>query len=1577
MACFYIDKNVTKSEREEILSLINTGLENKDSVWEISSRLEHFINDNKCAIKNNLSDLRTFLFAHNKNIQKEINNLQFYSASLTEDIENALIQASNKYEKKPKSGVISVSNYIRGQNLFENKLDNDVIKFIQTVQTGKGTEYLGLGEFTHKFFELREDSIAQQNLISGKILPEGFKHNMLTTIKYYYKIYNQLSQDTKSAIEGKYPGLIGFLRNLATNPNNQDRLIESLNNVSTSLNSKFNKHKIQNEVNIATEVVDGTTLTGRIDSILYNDDEVIILDFKTSARDLSSKSALEHFVQLDAYRNILHQYKIPKEKIQICNVLLTYNADGSIIPMSGTDSGIMDMDNAISTQDYKNAFQIINQKFPETVEVISSSEQKVLEEVIDKQTRKVCNSRMFYKKEPEFLEEYFTNCIENNAKAYSSKYDKLCNIKKNGEKYTLTYTLKNGDIKTIYEDLTIEEISKLEIEADQVSLQASSKRIRELLGKKNKQNILSYIKYRGDAQEALMINFNKYLSSSWTTEPNPILEKYGIITMVDINGIKDYIVITNHSKLNYSDAQHKPLLYQVTQKTFDGMPTYDIGSALALRSLLAVLNFQNTQSDDIKIGEVKVISMRTGISKQILNLDKYINSIKLLANESEDYKELNSIINRKVSIKSFKEIALNNIKNALDVINVESQKQFNLPNQFDKLNVTDKINALRGLIDQIKSEYPEDFSYNVLKNQVKTEPQITVNTIKETILILQDILSETPRETTKNGIAFQDIRGSFVDIFKYGFMQKYTSDGTLIGGIGAGLNTSSVYNSPSQIIAMESKYILGFTNQMKQQLVKECDEVNKATVVFFDYMKQANIISKLTDPFIGKHNKWYETLLKRTENGQIDNNLSFKNPFKDNTLLDYQKEYIEVLLWALNKRRIDRNSLDDKYRKMTWNEFKKTSAFQSYKQLINSNEQLLEIPLQEGRGFRHNANIMYDVTTGKYSVDQVWKKLTKKLKLFIDPKKLNSEQKKEQDKKINHLASYNKYVMSRKTRNNLVQENQISHWETNLNYLVNDFTYSYIQEDIMNKILPMVDDAIGALVLIQSKTGQDLSNQMDALMDRLRISIYNTNCIEGENQDLVSMASWAKHIISIMKLGGRPILAAKELLVGGLKNFSITAFDLFETSTGNKITHENITKALGYVIRDGFLSGATGNVFTKRNMGEFNFAEQLNNIYAITDRDSTIMSEAISVDNFGLFNTGERTLFYNTVRPDWYSRMTLFVAMMISDGTLDAHSVDSNGNLKYDMSKDRRFSEYYKHKNDPNYSTKTFQLQKALYQQELDELINLGITNKDGNQLKYGDDLPIAYTPAQISSAKEQIGSLYGMFDHEEKSSFQNGVWWNLFTQFLTYWPGDIHRYFMRQGQNSIGKYEQLYDDVTQKPLYWVDDNRIEKTTDPVDENGKDRTPVIGFKGSQAQGLLLSTMWVLGRAVKGDWTSLKADENVRKLHEMYAFLYNIGIGILLNTIIGLMIAMLVGDSKSEKELTTTARMVQDVLYKSSNELNFRQSVLSPIENFNIAGVSGLQDFGAGLIDAISNGNEAVTKTVYKNINALDDLHLMD
>jgi len=138
--------------------------------------------------------------------------------------------------------------------------------------------------------------------------------------------------------------------------------------------------------------------------------------------------------------------------------------------------------------------------------------------------------------------------------------------------------------------------------------------------------------------------------------------------------------------------------------------------------------------------------------------------------------------------------------------------------------------------------------------------------------------------------------------------------------------------------------------------------------------------------------------------------------------------------------------------------------------------------------------------------------------------------------------------------------------------------------------------------------------------------------------------------------------------------------------------------------------------------------------------------------------------------PDYYNRMTLFIAKMMEDGCWEAHTLDENGNLIYDWKKDKRFDKLAKYglnsdyKGDPEYNK-----QKALYASMCDEFEKgnqeLKVWNKEKRRYEFGD-ITQAYTAKQRDSIKEVADVAYGFYDHETKSQFNHKFLGLFFLQF-------------------------------------------------------------------------------------------------------------------------------------------------------------------------------------------------------------------
>jgi|GEM_PF-2638637 len=75
---------------------------------------------------------------------------------------------------------------------------------------------------------------------------------------------------------------------------------------------------------------------------------------------------------------------------------------------------------------------------------------------------------------------------------------------------------------------------------------------------------------------------------------------------------------------------------------------------------------------------------------------------------------------------------------------------------------------------------------------------------------------------------------------------------------------------------------------------------------------------------------------------------------------------------------------------------------------------------------------------------------------------------------------------------------------------------------------------------------------------------------------------------------------------------------------------------------------------------ESSLVDQLNILYGVNDMDIDQYVENMKYSkNYSIFNFS-RFAFYTTSRPDFYNRMTIFIARLIHEGAYDAYSLDEN-----------------------------------------------------------------------------------------------------------------------------------------------------------------------------------------------------------------------------------------------------------------------------------------------------------------------------
>ena len=282
-------------------------------------------------------------------------------------------------------------------------------------------------------------------------------------------------------------------------------------------------------------------------------------------------------------------------------------------------------------------------------------------------------------------------------------------------------------------------------------------------------------------------------------------------------------------------------------------------------------------------------------------------------------------------------------------------------------------------------------------------------------------------------------------------------------------------------------------------------------------------------------------------------------------------------------------------------------------------------------------------------------------------------------------------------------------------------------------------------------------------------------------------------------------------------------------------TKEGLIKALGLVTKD----IRFGNNFTT--------SELLNQQYGLNDMDPNSYIDRIKTDNTGLlyhfWNVGYRF----SSRPDFYNRMTLLYAIMIKDGSLEAHSI-KDGKLIYDWTKDKRFDIYAKANGDernvlPKDLSK-FREQKSMYIAVAEQMERERVLDKNGNpfvlDIKNPKPLPKAYSNLQSENFKALTDRIYGYYSHEKKSLLHSTWIGSIFMQMNTYWSAKRNQYLRKRQYSQEGKWIDQVDEDGKK-YCWVEDEDGQlipkKIESEEDDNG---VYVKVWQGLPQEGIIIT-----------------------------------------------------------------------------------------------------------------------------------------
>lgn len=1558
---------------------------------------------------NNIAAVRTALLA-----SKTIHNpLNFYHAGFETRVENILNSLSDNYSRANRN-IQTVTSIANSVNPYDSMELTDAQKFVSAFQIGEKSkrfdslirellinlrdpglseadkavimQQIGLGDLVHAFLEV--DTITDEDAVLEAIAEHIHRHR---------NKYKRLSSEEKSQFktEGQ-KNLIQFLISLKTKEDVYRQLNTSLRQVKEDLRRHYAGYTAVHELPIAIKSLTGSWIRGRIDALYYKEDpythkkEIIIVDYKTKITDTSySKSDISYYLQLSMYRRILQLLGLNDSDltIKIQNVFLNYTPLGNI--SFNTAANILDLDEKMPLKKIEQAQHIMNSYLPDAYAASISQEQEATIAKTLELYNEVFDTAYLQRLNPKYYQEELKKHMSRNETIYSYKNDSAVYIEQSAEGNWTLYSLDKKNKRTnIYTNATVQEICTEEqaqaIEKLKGRVQALSAPIR----RKNISGVKNLIAQDRTKQEKLYQNVSRYFNPSWVYQSYPQLEALGIMCFKHIDGTYDFIILNDfsigfHNLIDGSDNLISGI--EGTRSASNKLKkTY--GNALKLKAFLAISPFLQALSQatnaKVKLGNVNTLSLITG-EKDALDTVPFIECLQELQTASPHFAGIYDNIKDNVDVVPQLELYQQELTEAIFAKEGDSiiKKTFN---NFDDLTIRQKIERLRALQNRIKSNKPELIPDDPTKIDL-TSPEGRIYAMASNLILkLQGLNTSSADKVTQYSVTAADTISSLLSVLSSGQIFDYTDGGQKVTGIFGGMDFANAYNNPSKFVQWGNDRMLAYQHSISKDFIESIDDSNEAAIEFINAQIEAGIIKggKVGDSLIGAHRQAYLRLLQ-TKNGQY---LPLcKDPFTSKDLSKPEALYLKQFLWNINKFRLPDSQFPAKYKQLSFKEMMQNRDALHFFEASLKSRTWLNLPLMPSSKVRGFAQTTADFLTGKKKGKQVFQYFTDRLERFGSPNDLSIRQLEDQQKSMAKLENYNIYRDSEESRMALLEKyDSINSFELNFNYLQNDLQLKYITENYNTHLLQEIRDLIVVIQMVQQTCDIDLSEQIATVQDRTKVMLYGNDLEPAEIKQFGGAMGTLKSTLSLFKLGFRVSSMAKEGIVGRLKNWSMSAAKLITTPTGKAIDFTTMLKAGTEVWPDGLMSGKFGAWVGHHKLGQFTKIEAICNHYQISDRDMHTISESMSADREGLWNSGLRTAYYTSVRLDWYNRNQILIGCMMADGCFDAHSYDQKtGKLTYDMSKDARFDEFWKHRYDASYSTEKFEFQKALYLAMMQQF-NLDspfkeyhygeITDEETGRPIY-DALPAAYTSKQLASIKEQIGMLYGNYDHQEKTNFENRAWWNLFTSMLTYLPGEVHKYFMKKGQNSIGAYMQLKDEQGNL-LYYNEDGKI--TTEKKNSNGRYNRPVIDFLGNQAQGLAISTLSVLGKLCRGTYHAVRhQDLSVLKSITQYEVnsslvcLFNILYGSLYGWLIILIWKWIFGDDAPTEEQEVAFNTTMGLIGRTAADIHLYTSFVKPVDDFNLVGFNFVKDT-AGQALAVLGGTVEEAQKAAEYISAVKD-----
>lgn len=979
-------------------------------------------------------------------------------------------------------------------------------------------------------------------------------------------------------------------------------------------------------------------------------------------------------------------------------------------------------------------------------------------------------------------------------------------------------------------------------------------------------------------RHALISTFSKYMNGDWEVVHNDQLELLGIVCFqnivtkqVDIMSLSFHPSSLN-SQFNLGLGSSILGCHKKDSETIiDPKILKATNGNIDLIKVITALNRMPDWFDGIfKIGKISVLDIDSGTTTQA-SIDEITRSFSELC-------KITNVANNleKVDFATPIELFRQDLEAAYSKHFLNADMANNIFADLEKINAQNSNAALKTL-DAIRIKLENSYPALMIDKQLKAaimqndEIALLYNQLLQTMAALRGDIFVQPNEL-------------------------FTISSPLSGN--AVLGGTKVVN-PTTIPDYNLRKIVEITNNahnnMTQDILNEWEPFQNKTIA---KLKEAKGYSWAQNALLGNQSSLYENMFETvTVNGklQLNNMLVLKNPYDPNSALSpEERECLKKILWTINKYRFNLHNVKESDSKV---------------EALKKDQRWFWLPLTEAS----TSSTLQQVNPKEY-VQKEAKNIRQWLKKSWSREEeniYNETEQATQDEYRERYEIFNRFSISDTDKNGrleLLEEHSTDFWERNLETVVAKYIYAHIRKKHLDKALPIIKGIRLAGLVYGHQTNFDMEAFDKYIDDYLKSHIHNQSLLDKEMKSLLSYIGPVKYLGSVLALGFNVNQLAKNTIEG---LWQIPGRMMTKFFAGKDIFNkEDYIKAVGLLISD---SGD----FVQR----VTLIEALNQRFRIQDMDANRIAEKIISNKAGLLNAKDRLMFWCSTAPDYFNRMSMLLAQMIHDGSLDACSFTEEG-FKYNWRRDRRFEAYANNR----VGTEAYNKQRGLY------LSLLMQANKEkGLNLKEGDDLPMPYTNDQMSALKTFSDTVFGFYDHDQRAMIERTALGSIFLQFQTYLTAARTTWLASPMGYNLGEYDQLIDEKTGKPMFLKtvqNEEGLEVTVPTTEDTG---IPLYGPKYSYMEGIFYTIregfrLWKT-QGLSSAWAEIMSND-IRK-NNMKLFAYNMFVLFILAGLFKQLFAIW-SESREKPVTPTIGSVMRDQAFST-----LQKSFLGSFQSFNV------------------------------------------